>query len=192
MHSPLTPRSQQGQRSLATTARRLASYPLLLVLTLSLSARAQSTPYTQGLPTVGNGNSTSSPAPSLMLIDATQFGTATDDMCTKIADACGKLTASAPPQPYPFGVTIDARGFTGDQVCKASNATTMLTTCVTQNNNNPPPPTLQLGGGFCSAQSTSTSTGPAAGRAATTYTQPVTDPALRPSSYPTVFGESRA
>ena len=81
----------------------------------------------KGLPAVGNGTATQSS--SQMLIDATQFGTGTDDMCAKIADACVALGSAAN---YPLGATIDARGFTGNQVCAASTITKMLFKCVPQ------------------------------------------------------------
>jgi hypothetical protein len=60
-----------------------------------------------------------------MLIDATQFALGTD-MCGAIITACQKLGTMN----YPLGATIDARGFTGDQVCAANNATQMLNGCV--------------------------------------------------------------
>ncbi len=86
----------------------------------------------QGEPVTGKGTggsgqqATSQP----VFIDATQFQDI--DMCASIADACGALT-SAPVTgfTYPAGAVIDARGFTGNQVCKATNVTTMLSQCVT-------------------------------------------------------------
>jgi hypothetical protein len=62
-----------------------------------------------------------------MLIDATQFVNGSD-MCAKISLACAQLGTTN----YPLGATIDARGFTGNQVCVASNITTMLFKCVPQ------------------------------------------------------------
>jgi hypothetical protein len=59
-----------------------------------------------------------------MLIDATQFSAA-GDMCAQIIAACQQLGTSN----YPNGATIDARGFTGDQVCSATHATQMLNGC---------------------------------------------------------------
>lgn len=93
---------------------------------LLLSSIAGAQVYTQGLPTVGNPNSTNAAA-SQMSIDATQFTTAAD-MCDSISQACAKLANVTPK--YPAGATIDARGFTGNQVCAATNATTMLFGCV--------------------------------------------------------------
>jgi len=61
-----------------------------------------------------------------MLIDATPF--LVTDMCDAINTACSKLNATS--TTYPAGATIDARGFTGNQVCAASNITTMLFQCV--------------------------------------------------------------
>jgi hypothetical protein len=70
-------------------------------------------------------------APSQMLIDATQFEVApVVDMCGAIAAACSKLNATS--MIYPAGATIDARGFTGNQVCVSSSITTMLFQCVPQ------------------------------------------------------------
>ncbi|MGC1434428.1 MAG: hypothetical protein WA847_00925 [Terriglobales bacterium] len=66
-----------------------------------------------------------------MSIDATQFSIGTD-MCGAIANACAKLNSSTTMNPYPAGATIDARGFTGNQVCAAGNITTMLFKCVPQ------------------------------------------------------------
>ena len=87
--------------------------------------------YVQGLPTVGNSGS-SNAAASQMSIDATQFGAVGDDMCKKISLACATLGTTN----YPKGATIDARGFTGNQVCAASTATIMLNGCVTGTNQN--------------------------------------------------------
>ena len=54
------------------------------------------------------------PKDSQTFIDAKQFlGGSVTDMCGAIAAACGQLHASG----YPNGATIDARGFTGTQVC---------------------------------------------------------------------------
>jgi hypothetical protein len=111
-------------------AAQLALGSALLGTALSSIAGAQV--YTQGLPTVGNPGS-SNAAASQMSIDATQFGGS--DMCAKIAAACAKLGASMPD--YPKGATIDARGFTGTQVCSGSlTTTTMLNACVTGTNHN--------------------------------------------------------
>jgi len=72
----------------------------------------------------------STAAASQMSIDATQFPAV--DMCASIALACGQLGTAG----YPLGGTIDARGFTGKQVCLASTATTMLNSCVGTTGNN--------------------------------------------------------
>jgi len=77
---------------------------------------------------------TSKATPSLISIDATQFSSL-GDMCAAIAGACLKLGSSAS---YPLGATIDARGFTGNQVCAASNITTMLFKCVPTTSNPTP------------------------------------------------------
>jgi hypothetical protein len=77
------------------------------------------------------GDQSGNPTPSQMLIDATKFPLA-GDMCAQIAAACAKLGTSG----YPAGATIDARGFTGNKVCSASTATTMLNGCVTGTNHN--------------------------------------------------------
>jgi len=105
---------------LATAVVR-ASVPCLILGMLLDASSAQNT---KGLPVVGNGSS--SPTNSQMLIDATQFGSSTDDMCAKIALACAQLGTTN----YPLGATIDARGFTGNQVCLAGNITNMLFKCV--------------------------------------------------------------
>jgi hypothetical protein len=66
-----------------------------------------------------------------MLIDATMFPGA-PDMCLQIKNACAQLGAIN----YPAGATIDARGFTGNQVCLAANATTMLSSCASGSGHN--------------------------------------------------------
>ena len=105
----------------------------LLAVTAWEDAGAQV--YVQGLPTVGN-NGSSNAAASQMSIDATQFGAVGDDMCKKISLACAALNTPTINPVYPKGATIDARGFTGNQVCSASTATTMLNGCVTGTNHN--------------------------------------------------------
>lgn len=111
---------------------RCAFFAILLAALCGVAA-AQT--YTQGLPTVGSPPSgippTSTAAPSLMYVDATQFSSA-GDMCAAIATACAQLHSTG----YPNGATIDARGFTGDQLCAASNITTMLSGCVTGTGHN--------------------------------------------------------
>jgi hypothetical protein len=93
--------------------------PLIGMLCVPSSAQ-----YNTGLPTVGNAGA---PKDSQTLIDAKLFiGGPVTDMCGAIAAACGQLHASG----YPNGATIDARGFTGIQLCAASNITTMLNGCV--------------------------------------------------------------
>ena len=66
--------------------------------------------------------------PGQMIVDAVQFlnPLTAPDMCAAVAAACSTLGTSG----YPQGATIDARGFTGDQVCAANNATQMLSGCV--------------------------------------------------------------
>ncbi|MGA8492311.1 MAG: hypothetical protein WB711_17930 [Terriglobales bacterium] len=81
--------------------------------------RAQLT--TQGEPAVGNSTQLTT---SQAHLDATLFSGA--DMCASIAAACAALGTTS----YPAGATIDARGFTGINVCKAVNITTMLNGCV--------------------------------------------------------------
>lgn len=100
--------------------------PLLALLwTLVDIAHAQT--YVRGLPTVGS--STPTAAPSQMSIDATQFFVPNQvDMCGAIKAACAKLGTTG----YPLGATIDARGFTGNQVCASGNITTMLFQCAPQ------------------------------------------------------------
>ncbi len=115
----------RGRRSLSLSkvALRLA-WLCLLLGTLCSTSPAQNT---TGLTYAGNG---SAPSSSLMLIDATQFLVPpVTDMCGAIAAACGKLGSSAS---YPLGATIDARGFTGNQVCSATTITKMLFKCVPQ------------------------------------------------------------
>src|SRR5579863_958743 len=101
-----------------TTIRSALCCVLLAALWAPFSAQTTIT----GLPQVGNGTST--PSSSQMLIDATQFVSGID-MCANIALACAQVGTTG----YPLGATIDARGFTGNQVCKAINITTMLNGC---------------------------------------------------------------
>jgi hypothetical protein len=84
------------------------------------SAEAQLT--TQAEPSVGNATGTQLTT-SPVFLDATKF--AGTDMCASIALAC------ATSSPIPGGTTIDARGFTGNQVCKATTVTQMLNSCTT-------------------------------------------------------------
>ena len=102
---------------------------LSIALFSTVDAHAQAT-YTQGLPTVGTGPGTA--VPGQMTIDAVQFlnPPTVPDMCAAIAVACSKLGTPAMSPVYPLGATIDARGFTGIQVCQAGNITTMLSGCV--------------------------------------------------------------
>ncbi len=104
-----------------------ARFAFLCVLFGTLPSVAQMPTYTQGLPTVGSPGTSPTAAASLMFIDATQFIAGTD-MCGAIATACSKLGGMSPN--YPNGAVIDARGFTGDKVCRAANITTMLNGCV--------------------------------------------------------------
>lgn len=76
--------------------------------------------YKQGQPVVGNAGN-NGPAASGATIDATLFTTG-GDMCGNIAAACQSSNAPVP-------TTIDARGFTGAQVCLASSVTKMLNSC---------------------------------------------------------------
>jgi hypothetical protein len=104
------------RRSLCT--RYFTCLQALVLLLILHTASAQLT--TQGEPAAGNssgGGLTTSP----MYLDATQFPST--DMCASIAKACGSTS------PIPGGTTIDARGFTGNQVCKATTVTIMLNKC---------------------------------------------------------------
>jgi hypothetical protein len=115
-------REQDRALSAVIVARAILLVSLCALLGI-ISAITQAQTYTQGLPAVGNNNVPSTASPSKMLIDATLFPDT--DMCASIADACAKLGKPN----YPNGGTIDARGFTGDQVCAANNATQMLNGC---------------------------------------------------------------
>src|SRR6202040_1156883 len=64
------------------------------------------------------------------------FGGAVTDMCVAIAAACAALNTPVINPVYPKGATIDARGFTGIQVCLAGTITTMLNACVTGTGHN--------------------------------------------------------
>ncbi len=99
---------------------------VVLIVLLAFSATSAYGQYVQGEATVGKNTTT--PAPSQMFIDATQF--LVTDMCDAITTACSKLNATS--TTYPAGATIDARGFTGNQVCSASTITKMLFKCVPQ------------------------------------------------------------
>ena len=124
------PRTQISRQLARKTPAKLLLMLCAFVCVVSATfARAQ---YNTGLTTVGNAGA---PKDSQMSIDATQFlgGTVTN-MCGAIAKACSQLTATVGAS-YPFGTTIDARGFSGDQVCKASDITQMLTTCVSSSTN---------------------------------------------------------
>jgi hypothetical protein len=111
--------------SVGNAVVRLATFCLLLG-GLCGHSLAQNT---QGLPAVGTGAPPQ--ASSQMFIDATQFISGTD-MCGAIAAACGQLGATG----FPSGATIDARGFTGIKLCKASTITTMLSGCVSGSGHN--------------------------------------------------------
>ena len=122
------PTHPQGRGSLAAFVV-CATLLVSMVMPLGISpciGHAQT--YTPGLATVGSPTP-SNAVPSKMLIDATQFIAGTD-MCGAIKAACGQLT-NVVGAAYPAGATIDARGFTGNQVCAATNITTMLFKCVT-------------------------------------------------------------
>jgi len=82
----------------------------LLVCLASLTntpMRAQTA--TTGKPTVSN--ILGSPASSSIFLDAKQYQTTGVDMCQAIIAACSNTLLNPAP------TTIDARGFTGDQVC---------------------------------------------------------------------------
>ncbi|HXM21588.1 MAG TPA: hypothetical protein VN948_10035, partial [Terriglobales bacterium] len=114
--------------SLSKVAVQLA----LLCPLLGTFCNPSSAQNTTGLPNVGSAGASVS---SLMLIDATQFLVSpVTDMCGAIATACSKLGTTSPN--YPLGSTIDARGFTGIQLCKASTITTMLNGCVSGSGHN--------------------------------------------------------
>ena len=106
--------------SLSSSVVRVALF-YVLVGSLYNACSAQNV---EGLPAVGNGTSQFS---SQMLIDATAFSAA-GDMCAAITAACAQVGTTG----YPLGATIDARGFAGNQVCKAINITTMLNGCAAQ------------------------------------------------------------
>jgi len=78
---------------------------------------------TTGEPSVydSSGGAVASP----ISLDAKRYQSPGDDMCTAIAKACGSNSA------IPNGTTIDARAFSGNQVCRAGNVTTMLNNCAT-------------------------------------------------------------
>jgi|HubBroStandDraft_6_1064221.scaffolds.fasta_scaffold00602_4 hypothetical protein len=116
------------ERNSQAASGRLRRFPLVLLMLAVFSAPRAQAQYVQGEATVGKNSTT--PAPSQMFIDATQFGSGTD-MCGAIAAACGKLTNTVGAA-YPAGATIDARGYTGIQVCLAVNITNMLFQCVPQ------------------------------------------------------------
>jgi hypothetical protein len=127
--APMTARKQDRTLSAVIVARAALVVSSCALLGI-VSAIAQAQTYTQGLPAVGNNNVPSTAAPSKMLLDATLFPDT--DMCASIVDACKKLGTAG----YPLGATIDARGFTGNRVCLASNITTMLFQCVAAGSSN--------------------------------------------------------
>ncbi len=93
---------------------------LALSLLVALAATSQAQLRTLGQPGIGTGSAlTTTP----MWLDATLFPG--NDMCAKIATACGSTST------IPFGTTIDARGFSGNQVCQIANVTKMLNDCGT-------------------------------------------------------------
>ena len=116
----------RSQVRLSLSLGKAVVQPALLCPLIGILCSLSSAQYTTGLPTVGNAGS---PKDSQTLIDAKQFfgGTVTD-MCGAVAAACATLGTTN----YPLGATIDARGFTGNQVCAAANITTMLNGCVSQ------------------------------------------------------------
>jgi len=116
----------RSQVRLSLSLGKAVVQPALLCPLIGILCSLSSAQYTTGLPTVGNAGS---PKDSQTSIDAKQFfgGTVTD-MCGAVAAACATLGTTN----YPLGATIDARGFTGNQVCAAANITTMLNGCVSQ------------------------------------------------------------
>jgi hypothetical protein len=108
---PCPPRSNRALQSLWLLLS-LAS----LIPALDSTALAQ---YVQGQPVVGNATN-NGPAASGATIDATLFSPG--DMCAKIALACQSANTPVP-------TTIDARGFTGAQVCAPASVTIMLNSC---------------------------------------------------------------
>jgi len=156
----------------------------LFVLAASLiaavpTARAQLT--TQGEPAVGNTLGTQLTT-SQANLDATLFSGA--DMCASIAAACTKLSSTS--TTYPAGATIDARGFTGNQVCSALTITKMLFKCVPQGSS-----TGATGGKLLLGEVNLYADGPASGNY-TDGTSGVGTPALIiPSNFWGIEGVSR-
>jgi len=116
--------SLQETRAVPALAPRSALFILLLssiILFSTVDAHTQAT-YSQGLPTIGKTGTVA--VPGRMAIDALQFlnPLTAPDICAAIAAACQSSNTPVP-------TTIDARGFTGDQVCAANNATQMLNGC---------------------------------------------------------------
>ncbi len=110
-------RSPQSNRTVQNLLLLLSLMSLLPVL--GSTALAQ-TGYLQGQPVVGN-TTNNGPAASGATIDATLFTTGSD-MCAKVALACQSSNTPVP-------TTVDARGFTGAQVCAATTVTKMLNSC---------------------------------------------------------------
>jgi hypothetical protein len=121
----MTTRCASQEHQADTLLPRLIRLALLTV-TWGITTLAATAQYNTGLPTAGNGGS---PADSQVSIDAKQFASGATDMCDAINQACGKLSNSLTSNPYPAGAVIDARGYTGNQVCKAGTITTMLYQC---------------------------------------------------------------
>jgi hypothetical protein len=97
---------------------------LLVTMAMVGSSAGQNTlgNLTQGQPVVAHqtGTSGKTALSSNVSIDASQFEGG--DMCARIAAAC-----QSPDTPVP--TTIDARGFTGAQVCAPTTVTIMLNSC---------------------------------------------------------------
>jgi hypothetical protein len=110
------------------TQRKLHLQALVCSLSIATMLVALATPadaqITLGEPVVGNGTASKS---STAFLDA-GFFTGTD-MCARIANACSSTS------PIPNGTTIDARAFTGAQVCTQTNVTTMLKDCAKATSN---------------------------------------------------------
>ena len=129
-------RSRTRQHRLA----RVSNFAILAVgVSLMLAGSGQLLAQTNGLgsllqgePVTGKGTGTAGQTATSqpLFLDATQFPDS--DMCASIADACAALGTTVHGLTFPLGATIDARGFIGNQVCAATDITTMLFKCVPQ------------------------------------------------------------
>jgi len=119
---------------------RVSNFAILAVgVSLTLAGSGQLLAQTNGLgsllqgePVTGKGTGTAGQTATSqpLFLDATQFPDS--DMCASIADACAALGTTVHGLTFPLGATIDARGLIGNQVCAATNITTMLFKCVPQ------------------------------------------------------------